>query len=83
VDYADADQAVLIWDQFDTHIPACLYKALPPAETWRLLDQLGIHYTSKHGGWLDIPEIELSVFIKRCLNWRIPDLETLRPEATA
>jgi len=49
VDYVDAYQAVLIWDQFDTHIPAYLYKALPPAEAWRLLDRLGIHYTPKHG----------------------------------
>jgi len=54
--------------------------SLLPAEAQQLLDQLEIHYTPKHGSWLDIPEIKLSVFIMRCLNRRIPDLETLRRE---
>ena len=83
IDYADADQVVLMWDNLNTHIPASLYKAFPPQEARRLLDRLEIHYTPKHGRWLDIAEIELSVFTKQCLNRRIPDLETLRREATA
>ncbi len=83
VDYTDADQVVLVWDNLNTHTPASLYKAFPPQEARRLLDRLEIHYTPKHGSWLDIAEIELSVFTKQCLNRRIPDLETLRREAAA
>ena len=83
IDYADADQVVLVWDNLNTHTPASLYKAFPPQEARRLLDRLEIHYTPKHGRWLDIAEIELSVFTKQCLNRRIPDLETLRRKATA
>jgi len=57
MDYADADQAVLIWDQLNTHTPASLFKAFPPAEARWLLDRLEIHYTPKHGSWLDIPRL--------------------------
>jgi len=83
VDYADADQVVLVWDNLNTHTPASLYKAFPPAEARRLLDRLEIHYTPKHGSWLNIAEIDLSVLSKQCLNRRIPELETLRREAIA
>jgi len=83
VDYPNADQVVLVWDNLNTHTPASLYKAFPPAEARRLLDRLEIHYTPKHGSWLDIAKIELSVFTQQGLDRRIPDLETLRREATA
>jgi hypothetical protein len=83
VDYPDADRVVLIWDNLNTHAPASLYKAFPPAEARRLLDRLEIHYTPKHGSWLDIAEIELSVFTKQCLTRRISEIETLRREAKA
>lgn len=83
VDYPDAEQVVLVWDNLNTHTPASLYKAFPPSEARRLLDRLEIHYTPKHGSWLDVAEIELSVFTKQCLNRRIADMETLRDEATA
>jgi len=54
VDYADADQAVLVWDQLNTHTPPPLCKALlPPAEARRLLDRLEIHYTPEHGIWFE------------------------------
>ena len=49
VDYADADQVVLVWDNLNTHTPASLYKAFPPQEARRLLGRLEIHYTPKHG----------------------------------
>lgn len=65
VDYPDAEQVVLVWDNLNTHTPASLYKAFPPAEARRLLNRLEIHYTPKHGSWLDIAEIELSVFTKQ------------------
>ena len=50
IDYADADQVVLVWDNLNTHTPASLHKAFPPQEARRLLDRLEIHYTPKHGG---------------------------------
>lgn len=83
VDDPDAERVVLIWDNLNTHTPASLYKAFEPAEARRLLDRLEIHYTPKHGSWLDVAEIELSVFTKQCLSRRIADIETLRTEATA
>jgi len=49
IDYADADQVVLVWDNLNTHTTASLYKAFPPQEARRLLDRLEIHYTPKHG----------------------------------
>jgi hypothetical protein len=60
-----------------------LYKAFEPAEARRLLNRLEIHYTPKHGRWLDVAEIELSVLTKPCLTCRIADIETLCTEATA
>jgi hypothetical protein len=83
VDYPDAQRVVLIWDNLNTHTPASLYKVFEPAEARRLLDRLEIHYTPKHGSWLNVAEIELSVFTKPCLSRRIADIETLRAEATA
>lgn len=83
VDYPHAEKVVLIWDNLNTHAPASLYKAFPPEEARRLLNRLEIHYTPKHGSWLDIAEIELSVFTKQCLARRIDDIDTLRREAKA
>lgn len=83
VDYPDADKVVLVWDNLNTHRPASLYKAFAPAQARRLLERLEIHYTPKHGSWLDIAEIELSVFTQQCLNRRIDRIETLRHEASA
>ena len=83
VDDPKAEKVVLIWDNLNTHAPASLYKAFPPREARRLLDRLEIHYTPKHGSWLDIAEIELSVFTKQCLDRRIDDIDTLRSEAKA
>ena len=83
VDYPNAEKVVLVWDNLNTHAPASLYKAFPPQEARRLLDRLEIHYTPKHGSWLDIAEIELSVFTKQCLDRRIDDIDTLRREAKA
>lgn len=83
VDYPEAEKVVLVWDNLNTRAPASLYKAFPPAEARRLLDRLEIHYTPKHGSWLDVAEIELSVFTTQCLDRRIADIETLRREAKA
>ena len=83
VDYPDAKKVLLVWDNLNTHVPASLYKAFEPVEARRLLDRLEIHYTPKHGSWLNIAEIELSVFTGQCLNRRIVDIQTLRNEAKA
>jgi DDE superfamily endonuclease len=83
VDYPDAEKVVLVWDNLNTHAPASLYKAFEPAEARRLLDRLEIHYTPKHGSWLDVAEIALSVFTKQCLTRRISDIKILRREAKA
>ena len=83
VDYPDAETVVLVWDNLNTHTPASFYKAFEPAEARRLLERLEIHYTPKHGSWLDVAEIELSVFTKQCLARRIDNIDTLRREAKA
>ena len=59
VHYPDAEQIVLVQDNLNTHTPASLYEAFPPAEAKRLADKLELHYTPKHGSWLNMAEIEL------------------------
>jgi transposase len=81
--YPDAERIVLVADNLNTHTPAALYATFSPAEAKRLADKLELHYTPKHGSWLNIAEIELSVLARQCLNRRIPDTETLKTEATA
>lgn len=82
-DYRDAETVVLVMDNLNTHTAGALYEAFAPAEARGLLDRLEIHYTPKHGSWLNIAEIELSVFTRQCLGRRMPDLTTLRSEAAA
>lgn len=89
--YVDAERIVLIMDTRNTHSPASLYEAFPPAEAKRLADKLEIHHTpkhgswltSKHGSWLTSAEIELSVLSRPCLERRIPDVATLQEEVRA
>jgi DDE superfamily endonuclease len=83
VHYPDAERVVLVLDNLNTHTPASLYQAFPPAEAKRLADTLEIHYTPKHGSWLNMAEIELSILSRQCLDRRIPDRETLSAEAAA
>lgn len=83
VQHADAEVIVLVLDQLNTHTPASLYEAFPPAEARRITKRLEIHYTPKHGSWLNTAEIELSVLARQCLDRRIPDLTTLRTEVAA
>ena len=76
--YADADKIVLVMDNLNTHTTASLYKAFPPEEAYRIAQKLEIHYTPKHGSWLDMAEIELSALTVQCLlNVRIPTIEDL------
>jgi hypothetical protein len=80
--YKDAERIVLVMDQLNTHSPASLYEAFPPAEAKRLADRLEIHHTPKHGSWLNMAEIELSAF-HRDLPPRIGDKDTLTRHAAA
>ena len=70
-------------DNLNTHTRGSLYEAFPPDEAKRLADRLEIHYTPKHGSWLNIAEIELSVLGRQCLHRRIPDRATLSAELAA
>ncbi len=81
--FPDADKIVLVLDNLNTHTPASLYEAFEPAEAKRILDRLEIHYTPKHGSWLDMAEIEIGVLIEQCLDDRIPDEATLCREIAA
>ena len=81
--YPEAEQVTLICDNLNTHTLKSLYKAFAAQEADRLSSRLELVYTPKHGSWLNIAEIELSVLSRQCLNRRIPDLETLRSEVEA
>jgi DDE superfamily endonuclease len=81
--YPEAEQIVVVLDNLNTHSPASLYEAFDPAEARRLTDKLEWHYTPKHGSWLDMAEIELSVLSRQCLAQRIPDRKTLEREVAA
>jgi len=82
-DYAEAEKIVLVMDNLNTHAGSSLYETFPPAEAKRILDKLEIHYTPKHGSWLNIAEIELSHLSRQCLDRRIPDKETIVREVSA
>ena len=82
-DYADKDRIVLVMDNLNTHHPASLYQAFEPAEARRIAERLEIHYTPKHGSWLNMAEIELGVLSRQCLDRRIPSQEVLEQETGA
>jgi hypothetical protein len=81
--YPNVLKIVLVHDNLNTHKLASLYEAYPPKEARRLIDKLEIHYTPKHGSWLNMAEIELSVLGRQCLDQRIPDMNTLTTEVAA
>ena len=74
---------VLVQDNLNTHKPASLYEAFPPAEARRLVERFEWHYTPKHGSWLDMAESELSVLSSQCLDRRISDQRVLKDEVEA
>ena len=82
-DYADKDRIVLVMDNLNTHRPASLYEAFEPAEARRIAERLEIHYTPKHGSWLNMAEIEIGVMVRQCLDRRIPDQSVLQREVGA
>lgn len=83
VHFPNAEKIRVVLDNLNTHTPASLYAAFPPAEARRILSKLEFHYTPKHASWLNMVEIELSVLVHQCLKRRIPDLVTLRREVAA
>lgn len=81
--YPDAEKIVLVMDNLNTHKAASLYKKYPAAEARRIIKRFEIHYTPKHGSWLDIAEIELNVMTRQCLSRRIDNIHRLRAELAA
>lgn len=81
--YPGVEKIILVMDNLNTHKPASLYKKYPPEEARRIIKKLEIHYTPKHGSWLDIAEIELNVMTRQCLSRRIDNIDILRAELSA
>ena len=79
----EAEKITLVMDNLNTHSTASLYKAFPPEEARRIARKLDVHYTPKHGSWLDIAEIAINIMTRECLDRRIPDIDTLRQELRA
>jgi DDE superfamily endonuclease len=80
VRYPEATRVRLVCDNLNTHGMGSLYEAFPPEQAHRLASRLEIHYTPKHGSWLNIAEIELSALTMQCLDRRLPDIATLTEE---
>jgi hypothetical protein len=78
--YPEADQITLVMDNYSTHTPGALYETFPPAIAKALWDRFEFVYTPKHGSWLNMAEIELSVLSRQCLDRRIDNLEEIRTE---
>jgi len=81
--YPEAEQVVLVMDNLNTHTKASLYEAFEPGEAKRIADKLEIHYTPKHGSWLNTAEIEISVLARQCLAERMENMKRLAREAMA
>jgi DDE superfamily endonuclease len=81
--YPQAEVIRVVLDQLNPHRPASLYDTFPPAEARRIRKKLEFHYTPKHGSWLNMAEIELSVLHRQCLDRRLPDVTTLTQEVHA
>jgi hypothetical protein len=81
--HEEAEKVVLVMDNLNTHKLASLYEAFPPEQARRIAERLEIHHTPKHGSWLNMAEIELSVLARQCLDRRIETREELEREVTA
>ena len=81
--YPDAEKVVLVMDNLNTHNIGSLYAAFPADEARRLANRLDIHFTPKHGSWLNIAEIELSVLKRQCLAGRVDCIEKMRDKVSA
>jgi transposase len=81
--YPNAEKIILMVDNLNTHRIASLYKTFAPAEARRITKRLEIHYTPKHGSWLNMAEIELNIMTRQCLSRRIETIELLKTELAA
>lgn len=81
--FPDADVLRLVVDNLNTHTPAALYEAFPAADARRIARKLEFHYTPKHGSWLNMAELEISVLSRQCLDRRIASLPLLAHEVAA
>lgn len=81
--FPEAERITVVLDNLNTHTIASLYATFAPAEARRIARKLDLHYTPKHGSWLNMAEIELSVLSRQCLNRRITDADTLKQEVAA
>jgi hypothetical protein len=81
--HPDAEKIVLVLDNLNTHKQASLYETFPPEQARRIAERLEIHHTPKHGSWLNVAEIELSVLTRQCLDRRIGSAEELRRKVAA
>jgi hypothetical protein len=81
--YPDAEKVVLVTDNLNTHCVGSLYEAFAPGEARRLAERVEWHFTPKHGSWLNMAEVELSVLARQCLDRRIPDRQVLAAEVAA
>jgi hypothetical protein len=81
--FPDAVRIRVVLDNLNTHTPAALYTVFPPDEARRIIEKLAFHYTPKHGSWLNMAEIELSVLARQCLDRRIDNQDELTKEVTA
>lgn len=81
--YPEKRKIVLVMDNLNTHKPSSLYEAFEPEEARRIAERLEIHYTPKHGSWLNMAEIEIGVMTRQCIDRRVENQETLRSEIDA
>jgi len=81
--HPEAEKIIVVLDNLNTHTPAAFYLAFEPDEARRLVKRFEFHFTPKHGSWLNMAEIELSVLSRQCINRRIPDEQTLSREVQA
>jgi hypothetical protein len=81
--YSAAERITMVMDNLNTHTPGSLYETYPPEGAKALWDRFEFVYTPKHGSWLNMAEIELSVLYGQCLNRRIGDIEVVRNEVKA
>lgn len=82
-EYPEAEKIVLVMDNLNTHLPASFYEVFPPEEARRLTEKLEIHYTPKHGSWLNMAEIELSVLVRQVLSGRMASMQEVEQRVAA
>jgi transposase len=82
-DFPNAEKIVLVMDNLNTHTIGSLYETFSPEEARRIRDKLEIHYTPKHGSWLNMAEIEINVLVNHGLSKRIPTIKQMKKEAKA